>query len=163
MNSIYAFTANGIDGKPIALEDFKGQVLLIVNTASRCGFTPQYQGLEKLYQAFKEQGFAVLGFPCNQFGQQEPGKSQEIAEFCEVNYGVSFPLFEKVDVNGKHAHPLFQYLKTEAPGVLGTKTIKWNFTKFLVGRDGKVIKRYPSMTSPASIRNDIERFLQDQA
>lgn len=161
MNSVYDFSANDIDGKPVALADFKGQVLLIVNTASRCGFTPQYQGLENLYQAFKNQGFSVLGFPCNQFAQQEPGNSQDIAAFCELNYGVSFPLFEKIDVNGKQAHPLFQYLKTEAPGVLGTKAIKWNFTKFLVGRDGKVIKRYPSMASPASIHRDIERFMAD--
>lgn len=160
MHSVYAFTANDINGTSIALENFKGQVLLIVNTASRCGFTPQYLGLESLYQTYKNQGFAVLGFPCNQFGQQEPGNSQEIAGFCDLNYGVSFPLFEKIDVNGKHAHPLFQYLKSEAPGVLGTKAIKWNFTKFLVGRDGKVIKRYPSMTSPTSIRKDIEHFLQ---
>lgn len=159
MNSIYAFSANGIDGKSIALESFEGKVLLIVNTASRCGFTPQYQELESLYQSFKEQGFVVLGFPCNQFGQQEPEENSAIAAFCELNYGVSFPLFEKIDVNGKHAHPLFQYLKTQAPGVLGTKAIKWNFTKFLVGRDGKVIKRYPSLTTPTSIRRDIESLL----
>lgn len=160
MNGVYAFSANGINGKPIALESFKGKVLLIVNTASRCGFTPQYQDLENLYQSFKEHGFVVLGFPCNQFGQQEPEENPAIAAFCKLNYGVSFPMFEKIDVNGKQAHPLFQYLKTQAPGVLGTKAIKWNFTKFLVGTDGKVIKRYPPITSPASIRRDIESMLQ---
>ena len=160
MNGVHAFSANGIDGKPIALESFKGKVLLIVNTASRCGFTPQYQGLESLYQSYKDQGFAVLGFPCNQFGQQEPEENQAIAAFCELNYGVSFPLFAKIDVNGKQAHPLFQYLKTLAPGVLGTTAIKWNFTKFLVGTDGKVIKRYSPITTPASIRNDIDSILQ---
>lgn len=159
MDTIYAFQATRIDGERISLETFQGQLLLIVNTASRCGFTPQYQGLESLYQALKDQGFTVLGFPCNQFGQQEPGTSAEISDFCATNFGVSFPLFEKIDVNGRHAHPLFQYLKTAAPGVLGTKAIKWNFTKFLVGRDGKVIKRYPSMTTPESIRKDIQRYL----
>ncbi|MCK9608706.1 MAG: glutathione peroxidase [Methylomonas sp.] len=159
MDTVYAFQATRIDGECISLESFQGQLLLIVNTASRCGFTPQYQGLESLHQAFKDQGFTVLGFPCNQFGQQEPGTSAEISDFCATNFGVSFPLFEKIDVNGQHAHPLFQYLKTAAPGVLGTKAIKWNFTKFLVGRDGKAIKRYPSMTTPESIRKDIQRYL----
>ncbi|AEF99903.1 glutathione peroxidase [Methylomonas methanica] len=159
MNTVYSFQATRIDGESVSLESFKGQLLLIVNTASRCGFTPQYQGLESLYQAFKDQGFSVLGFPCNQFGQQEPGDSAEISDFCATNFGVSFPLFEKIDVNGQNAHPLFQYLKSAAPGVLGTKAIKWNFTKFLVGRDGKVIKRYPSMTTPESIRKDIQRYL----
>lgn len=159
MDTVYSFQATRIDGESISLETFKGQLLLIVNTASRCGFTPQYQGLESLYQAFKDQGFTVLGFPCNQFGQQEPGDSTEISNFCTTNFGVSFPLFEKIDVNGQNTHPLFQYLKSAAPGVLGTKAIKWNFTKFLVGRDGKVIKRYPSMTTPESIRKDIQRYL----
>ncbi len=159
MDTVYSFQAKRIDGESISLETFKGQLLLIVNTASRCGFTPQYQGLESLYQALKDQGFTVLGFPCNQFGQQEPGTSAEISDFCATNFGVSFPLFEKIDVNGQGAHPLFQHLKSAAPGVLGTKAIKWNFTKFLVGRDGKVIKRYPSMTTPESIRKDIQRYL----
>lgn len=159
MDTVYSFQATRIDGESISLETFKGQLLLIVNTASRCGFTPQYQGLESLYQAFKDQGFTVLGFPCNQFGQQEPGDSTEISNFCTTNFGVSFPLFEKIEVNGQNTHPLFQYLKSAAPGVLGTKAIKWNFTKFLVGRDGKVIKRYPSMTTPESIRKDIQRYL----
>lgn len=159
MNTVYSFQATRLDGESISLESFKGRLLLIVNTASRCGFTPQYQGLESLYQAFKDQGFTVLGFPCNQFGQQEPGDSAEISDFCATNFGVSFPLFEKIEVNGQHAHPLFQYLKAAAPGVLGTKAIKWNFTKFLVGRDGKVINRYPSMTTPESIRKDIQRYL----
>jgi glutathione peroxidase len=155
MDTVYSFTANRIDGENISLASFKGQLLLVVNTASRCGFTPQYQGLEGLYREFKAQGFTVLGFPCNQFGQQEPGDSQEISAFCDLNYGVSFPLFEKIEVNGEHAHPLFQYLKATAPGVLGTQAIKWNFTKFLVGRDGKAIKRYPPLASPAMLRKDI--------
>ncbi|MCQ8103318.1 glutathione peroxidase [Methylomonas sp. SURF-2] len=159
MDSIHAFHANTIDGENISLEAFKGQLLLIVNTASRCGFTPQYQGLESLYREFKAQGFTVLGFPCNQFGAQEPGDSREIAAFCTSHYGVSFPLFEKTHVNGDHTHPLFQYLKSAAPGLLGTQAIKWNFTKFLVGRDGKVIKRYPPSASPAMLRQDIQKHL----
>lgn len=159
MDTVYSFQAKRIDGENISLEAYRGQLLLIVNTASRCGFTPQYQGLESLYREFKDQGFTVLGFPCNQFGQQEPGDSAEISDFCTVNFGVSFPLFEKIDVNGQIAHPLFQYLKAAAPGVLGTKAIKWNFTKFLVGRDGKAIKRYPSMAAPGSIRQDIQLYL----
>ena len=159
MDNIYAFSAQRIAGETVPLENFKGQVLLIVNTASRCGFTPQYQGLEDLYQTYKDRGFSVLGFPCNQFGKQEPGTSQDIAEFCDLNYRVSFPLFEKIDVNGEHTHPLYRYLKSAAPGVLGTKTIKWNFTKFLIDRDGEVIKRYPSMVTPAMIKADIEKYL----
>lgn len=159
MNTIYDFSAKRINGETISLDCFRDQLVLIVNTASRCGFTPQYQGLELLYRQFKDKGFVILGFPCNQFGQQEPGTEAEIAQFCEMNYGVSFPMFEKVEVNGKHTHPLFQYLKAAAPGVLGTKTIKWNFTKFLVGRDGVVIKRYPSMATPAMIKKDLEHHL----
>lgn len=159
MDSIYSFQARLIDGDNISLETFEGRLLLIVNTASRCGFTPQYRGLESLYREFKDRGFTVLGFPCNQFGQQEPGDSAEISDFCATNFGVGFPLFEKIEVNGQHAHPLFQYLKAAAPGVLGTKAVKWNFTKFLVGRDGKVIKRYPPMATPESIRKDIQRYL----
>lgn len=159
MDTIYSFTANRINGENISLASFKGQLVLIVNTASRCGFTPQYQGLEDLYREFKVRGFTVLGFPCNQFGQQEPGDSREISAFCDLNYGVSFPLFEKIEVNGGHAHPLFQYLKAASPGVLGTQAIKWNFTKFLVGRDGKVIKRYPPLASPAMLRKYILGYL----
>lgn len=159
MDSVYSFQAKRIDGENICLETFRDRLLLIVNTASRCGFTPQYQGLESLYREFKNQGFTVLGFPCNQFGQQEPGDSAEISDFCATNFGVSFPLFEKIEVNGQHTHPLFQHLKTAAPGVLGTKAIKWNFTKFLVGRDGKAIKRYPSMATPESLRKEIRHYL----
>ncbi len=162
MKSIYEFTANDIGGKPMALETFKDNVLLIVNTASRCGFTPQYRELEQLYREYKERGFVVLGFPCNQFGQQEPGSSREITTFCESNYQISFPLFEKIDVNGKHAHPLYQFLKAEAPGVLGSKAIKWNFTKFLIYRTGQVVNRYAPITPPNAIRMDIERLLVHQ-
>ena len=135
------------------------QLLLIVNTASQCGFTPQYAGLESLYQIFQDQGFTVLGFPCNQFGQQEPGTSQEIAGFCDSHYGISFPLFEKVEVNGQNAHPLFIYLKSAAPGILGSQTVKWNFTKFLVDRDGIAIKRYPSLVTPSMIQKDLKKYL----
>lgn len=159
MKSIYEFTANDITGKPVALETFKGKVLLIVNTASRCGFTPQYRELEQLYREYKERGFAILGFPCNQFGQQEPGSSSEINAFCESTYQISFPMFEKIDVNGKHAHPLYQFLKAEARGALGSKVIKWNFTKFLIDSNGHVVKRYAPITAPNSIKNDIERLL----
>jgi glutathione peroxidase len=159
MDTIYAFNVKNIDGKSIALEDYKGQLLLIVNTASQCGFTPQYAGLESLYQSFQGQGFTVLGFPCNQFGQQEPGTSQEIAGFCDSHYSISFPLFEKVEVNGQNAHPLFTYLKSAAPGILGSQTVKWNFTKFLVDRDGIAIKRYPSLVTPSMIQKDLKKYL----
>ncbi len=159
MTTVYDFTARTIDGKTKKLADFKGKVLLIVNTASRCGFTPQYKGLEALHQRFAKRGFAVLGFPCNQFGEQEPGPESEIAEFCEMNYGVTFPLFVKVDVNGDNAHPLFKYLTSAKPGLLGSEAIKWNFTKFLVGRDGKVIARYAPTTKPEDIAADIEKAL----
>ena len=159
MDNIYAFTANDINGQPLALEQFRGKLLLIVNTASRCGFTPQYEGLEKLYQTFKDRGLVVLAFPCNQFGQQEPGSHQEIAQFCDLNFHISFVLFEKIEVNGSHTHPLYQFLKAGAPGLLGSQAIKWNFSKFLVGRDGKVIKRYSPFTTPATIGAEIENLL----
>ncbi|GAB4479704.1 MAG: glutathione peroxidase [Burkholderiaceae bacterium] len=159
MPTVYDFSAKTIDGKSKKLADFKGKVLLIVNTASRCGFTPQYKGLEALHRRFAERGFAVLGFPCNQFGAQEPGPESEIAEFCETNYGVTFPMFAKVDVNGENAHPLFKYLTSAKPGLLGSEAIKWNFTKFLVGRDGKVIERYAPTTEPEKIAADIEKAL----
>jgi len=158
--SIYDFSANSLGGKQADLAAARGKVLLIVNTASKCGFTPQYDGLEKVYEKFRDQGFEVLGFPCNQFGAQEPGSSGDIAQFCTKNYGVTFPMFEKVDVNGDDAHPLFKWLKGEAPGLLGTKDIKWNFTKFLVGRDGKVVDRYAPTTRPDAIVGDIEKALK---
>ncbi len=160
MASIYDFSVNTLNGALVDLSAWRGKVLLIVNTASQCGFTPQYKGLEALYQKYKEQGFAVLGFPCNQFGGQEPGDSAAIGAFCEKNYGVTFPLFEKIEVNGTGAHPLFTLLKKEAPGVLGTEGIKWNFTKFLVGKDGTVSGRYASTTGPQDMSADIERLLK---
>ncbi|MFC3095533.1 glutathione peroxidase [Alteromonas sediminis] len=159
-NSVHEFSARLNDGTEQDLSEYKGQVLLIVNTASKCGFTPQYDGLEALYEQYKDKGFSVLAFPCNQFGSQEPGDAGDIAEFCVTKFSIKFPLFEKVDVNGDKALPLYDYLKTEAPGVLGSKGIKWNFTKFLVGKDGKVIKRYAPATSPESIQADIEKALQ---
>ena len=159
MSSIYDFSATTLSGQAASLSDYRGKVLLIVNTASKCGFTPQYKGLEALHAAFKDQGLVVLGFPCNQFGAQEPGSADEIGSFCEKNYGVSFQLFEKIDVNGDNAHPLFNYLKKNAPGVLGTEGIKWNFTKFLIGKDGSVFDRYASTTSPESMKADIEKLL----
>ena len=160
MTTIFEFSAKSLAGKPVSFEDFRGKVLLIVNTASKCGFTPQYAGLQKLHDAFHDEGLVVMGFPCNQFGQQEPGEGDEIAGFCEVNYGVAFPMFEKVDVNGAEAHPLFKHLKAEAPGLLGSEAIKWNFTKFLVAKDGTVYKRYPPQTSPAEMQADIEKLLR---
>ncbi len=159
MTTLYDFEARTLDGQSRPLSDFKGKVLLIVNTASKCGFTPQYQGLQKLYDNFADRGLEVLGFPCNQFGHQEPGDAGEIGAFCEKNYGVRFPVFEKIDVNGEHAHPLFRYLKAEAPGVLGTEGIKWNFTKFLVDRDGRVVKRYAPKDKPEKLADDIEALL----
>lgn len=155
MNSIYDMNVNTLTGESVDLSAWRGKVLLIVNTASKCGFTPQYKGLEALYAKYKDQGFEVLGFPCNQFGGQEPGNAEEIGAFCEKNFGVSFPLFEKIDVNGDHAHPLFTLLKKQAPGVLGTEGIKWNFTKFLIGKDGKVIDRFAPTTSPKEIEKTI--------
>jgi glutathione peroxidase len=157
--NVFDFQANALDGKPVDLAQYRGKVLLIVNTASKCGFTPQYQGLETVYRELHGRGLEVLGFPCNQFGSQEPGSEEEIGAFCEKNYGVSFPMFAKVDVNGDAAHPLWKHLKGEAPGVLGTEGIKWNFTKFLIGRDGKVAKRYAPTTKPEEIAGDIEKLL----
>ena len=142
MTTVYDFNADSLSGTPVDLAQYRGKVLLIVNTASNCGFTPQYKGLEAVYEQFKDKGVEVLGFPCNQFGKQEPGNADEIGAFCEKNYGVTFPLFAKIDVNGDDAHPLFKHLKSEAPGLMGTQAIKWNFTKFLIGKDGKVFKRY---------------------
>ena len=159
MNAITDLTVTGADGGPVPLEKWRGQVLLIVNTASKCGFTPQYEGLEALQRRFAERGFAVLGFPCNQFGAQEPGDAAEIANFCSLTYDVTFPIFAKIDVNGAQAAPLFELLKAEAPGVLGTKAIKWNFTKFLIDRNGKVVRRYAPTTKPEEITGDIEALL----
>lgn len=157
--SVYDFTVNTIMGLPKSMEDYRGKVLLIVNTASKCGFTPQFAGLEALYQQYKERGFVVLGFPCNQFAEQDPGANDEILNFCQVNYGVTFPMFDKINVNGANAHPLFEYLKEEAPGSLGLTIVKWNFTKFLVDRDGKVVKRFAPNAEPASLIPDIEALL----
>ncbi|RYX96579.1 MAG: glutathione peroxidase [Comamonadaceae bacterium] len=159
MTTVYDFDARQIDGKDISLAAFKGQVLLIVNTASKCGFTPQFGGLEELHKTYAAKGLAVLGFPCNQFGSQDPGADGEIASFCEVNYGVTFPMMSKIDVNGAGAHPLYQWLSAEAPGLLGSKSIKWNFTKFLVGKDGQVIRRYAPTDKPADLAKDIEAAL----
>lgn len=157
--SVYDFEAVSIDGKPAHLSTQRGKVLLIVNTASACGFTPQFGGLEKLWETYRDRGLVVVGFPSNQFGQQDPGSNDEIASFCQVNYGVTFPMMGKVDVNGANAHPLWKWLCAEAPGLLGSKSIKWNFTKFLVGRDGKVIKRYAPNDPPESLLKDIEAAL----
>lgn len=156
---IYDYGVKTIDGQHKLLGDYKGKVLLIVNTASKCGFTPQYQGLEALYQKYKDRGLVVLAFPCNQFGHQEPGNEHEIQEFCSSSYAISFPLFAKIEVNGANAHPLYQYLKNEKPGVLGSRGIKWNFTKFLVDKTGKVVKRYASTDKPEALVEDIERLL----
>jgi glutathione peroxidase len=157
--NVFDFQATSLAGKPVDLAEFRDKVLLIVNTASKCGFTPQYQGLEAVHRELHSRGLEVLGFPCNQFGHQEPGSEAEIGDFCEKNYGVSFPMFAKVDVNGDAAHPLWKYLKETAPGVLGTEAIKWNFTKFLVGRDGTVLHRYAPTTKPEEIAGDIEKAL----
>jgi glutathione peroxidase len=159
MASIYDFTAKSLQGKDVPLSEFRDKVLLIVNTASKCGFTPQYAGLETLYEKLNGKGLTILGFPCNQFGQQEPGGAEEIGAFCQMNYGVSFPMFDKIDVNGPKEHPLYQYLKNEQPGVLGTKNIKWNFTKFLVDRGGKVVDRFAPMTKPEDIEKSIAKVL----
>jgi glutathione peroxidase len=159
MTGLKDFTAQRIDGTPLSFADLQGQVLLIVNTASACGFTPQFEGLEKLHQTYGTHGLTVIGFPCNQFGAQDSGTNEEIGAFCQRNYGVSFTMMEKVDVNGDHAHPLFKWLKAEAPGVLGSEAIKWNFTKFLVAKDGRVLKRYASMDAPAKLTGDIEAAL----
>ena len=159
MANVYDFSAQTLTGKARKMSDFKGSVLLVVNTASKCGFTPQYAGLEALYKKYKDKGLVVLGFPSNQFGEQEPGADTEIAEFCEMNYGVTFPMFSKVDVNGRSAHPLFKYLTSTKKGLLGSEAIKWNFTKFLVGRDGTVLERYAPTTKPEDIAADIEKAL----
>jgi glutathione peroxidase len=158
MSSIYDFTVTSLTGEDVSLKRFAGQVLLIVNTASACGFTPQYKGLEKLQQACGPRGFSILGFPCNQFGRQEPGNAAQIQQFCASNYAVSFPMFDKIDVNGDHAHPLYQYLKGEKSGLLGP-SIKWNFTKFLVDRSGKVVARHAPTTTPEALTKEIEALL----
>jgi glutathione peroxidase len=157
--SLYDFQAQSISGQTVNLSDYKGQVLLIVNTASACGFTPQFAGLEALHQEFGPQGLTVLGFPCNQFGSQDPGSNEEIGAFCQANYGVSFPMMAKIDVNGSQAHALFQWLKNQAPGLLGSEGIKWNFTKFLINRQGQVVKRYAPLDKPASLTADIQAAL----
>ena len=159
MSTVYDFSATSISGKSVKLGQFKGKPLLIVNTASACGFTPQFAGLEDLHKTYGGKGLVVLGFPCNQFGAQDKGSNGEIAEFCQLNYGVSFPMMEKIDVNGAGQHPLYQWLSAEAPGLLGSKAIKWNFTKFLVGKDGAVVKRYAPTDTPASMAKDIEAAL----
>jgi len=158
--SIYRFTAKNIQGEETSLEQFHGKVLLIVNTASKCGFTRQYKELQELYDQYKGEGFSVLGFPCNQFGQQEPGTEREIEQFCQLHYGVTFPMFSKIEVNGDRAHPLFAFLKEQAPGILGSKAIKWNFTKFLVDRNGKVISRFSPQTNPSELREEIEKLIK---
>ncbi|HRH17955.1 MAG TPA: glutathione peroxidase [Aquabacterium sp.] len=159
MSNIYDFEAQTITGESVKLSDHRGKVILIVNTASKCGFTPQFEGLEKLWKDLGQQGLVILGFPCNQFGGQDPGANDEIASFCQLNYGVSFPMMAKVDVNGSQAHPLYQYLVKEAPGILGTKSIKWNFTKFLIAKDGRVLGRYAPTDAPKALRADIEKAL----
>ncbi len=157
--SVYEFSATNIKGQEINLADYQGKVILIVNTASKCGFTPQFEGLENLHSELESEGLAILGFPCNQFGSQDPGADGQIEEFCQLNYGVTFPMFSKIDVNGGDAHPLFSYLKKEARGVLGSKTIKWNFTKFLVNREGEVVARYAPNDKPEDIKADIQKLL----
>jgi glutathione peroxidase len=159
MTTAYDFTAKNITGSEQSLSEFAGKVTLIVNVASKCGFTPQYKGLEAIHKQYKDKGFAVLGFPCDQFGHQEPGNEAEIMQFCSLTYDVSFPMFAKIKVNGDDAHPLYKHLKSESPGLLGTEGIKWNFTKFLVGKDGQVVKRYGSMDKPEDIAKDIEKLL----
>jgi glutathione peroxidase len=161
MESVYSFSASLLGGRMVSLDQFKGRVLLIVNTASKCGFTPQYKGLEQLHLKYKDRGFEVLGFPCNQFGQQEPGTPDEIGAFCERNYGVSFPIFAKIDVNGPDAHPLYQFLKNRKRGIFGTQKIKWNFTKFLVDRRGQVVTRYAPSKAPEGLAPDIEQLLRE--
>jgi glutathione peroxidase len=159
MASIYDFEAQQIGGQSVPLSQFRGKPMLIVNTASACGFTPQFAGLEELHKSYSERGLVVLGFPCNQFGAQDPGSNEEIASFCLVNYGVSFPMMAKIDVNGADAHPLYRWLTAEAPGLLGSKAIKWNFTKFLVGKDGTVLKRYAPQDAPEKLAKDVEAAL----
>ena len=158
--SFYELETQRLDGTPAHLGDLRGLVTLVVNVASECGFTPQYAGLQKLHEKYHDQGLVVMGFPCNQFGQQEPGDAQDITRFCETSYGVGFPMFGKVEVNGAGAHPLFRHLKSAAPGLLGSEAIKWNFTKFLVDRGGSVVKRYAPQTAPEDLQEDIERLLK---
>lgn len=158
--SFYDFEVTTLRGKEESLSKYKGKVLLVVNTASKCGFTPQYKGLQEMYEKYKDRGFEVLGFPSNQFAGQEPGDNDEIAEYCQVNYGVTFPMFEKIDVKGDEAHPLFKYLSEEAPGVLGSKSVKWNFTKFLIDQEGRVLKRFAPKTTPEQIEADISKLLK---
>ncbi|HVW49134.1 MAG TPA: glutathione peroxidase [Trinickia sp.] len=159
MSTLYTFSARTLGGESVGLDRYRDKVLLIVNTASECGFTPQYAGLQQLHDRFAARGFDVLGFPCNQFGKQEPGDAAQIGSFCEKSFGVTFPMFEKIDVKGPAAHPLYRYLTNEAPGLFGTKAIKWNFTKFLVDRRGQVVKRYAPKTTPEAIAADIEALL----
>jgi glutathione peroxidase len=160
-HTVYDFDALSIEGKPAHLSTQRGKVLLIVNTASACGFTPQFGGLEKLWETYRDRGFVVVGFPSNEFGAQDPGSNDEIASFCQLNYGVSFPMMAKVQVNGAKAHPLWQWLTAQAPGLLGSTGVKWNFTKFLIGRDGRVIKRYAPNDAPAALAKDIEAALAE--
>jgi len=160
MKHFYDFKANTITGEEISMSKYKGKILLIVNVASECGFTPQYEGLETLYQTYKKEGFEILAFPCNQFGGQEPGTPEQIQNFCTTKFNTTFPLFEKIDVNGDNTHPLYVFLKNEAPGFLGTEVIKWNFTKFLIDKNGNVVTRYGSSTKPKEISKDIEKELQ---
>lgn len=157
---LFDFEVETITHEKGTLEPYKGKIILIVNVASKCGYTPQYDGLEKLYQAHKDEGFVILGFPSNQFGYQEPGSEEEIANFCRVNYGVSFPMFAKIDVNGDNAHPLYQWLKEQQPGILGTKAIKWNFTKFLIDKKGRVVERFSPSTKPSEIEHDVLTLLK---
>ncbi|NMP31486.1 glutathione peroxidase [Thalassotalea sp. M1531] len=157
--SIYQFTAVDYKGDEVNLSDYQDKVVVIVNTASACGFTPQYEGLQKLYEKYKEQGLEILAFPCNQFKEQEKGSNEEIKSFCDLKFNIQFPLFGKIDVNGENAHPLYNYIKSEAPGILGSKNIKWNFTKFLVGKDGKVVKRFSTMTKPEAMESAIKALL----
>lgn len=158
-NELFDIPVTTIKGEQKTLADFAGKAVLVVNTASKCGFTPQYKGLESVWQQYKDKGLVVLGFPCNQFGKQEPGDEGAISEFCELNFGVTFPLFQKVDVNGSEAHPLFVKLKQQAPGLLGSQGIKWNFTKFLIGQDGQVVKRFAPTTKPEDLKGEIEALL----
>ena len=160
MSSIWDIEVKNIDGKMTKLSEYKGKALLVVNVASKCGFTPQYKDLELIYKQYKDQGFEILAFPCNQFGAQEPGDENEIKNFCSLNYDVTFPLFSKVDVNGENAHPLFENLKSSLPGIMGTKAIKWNFTKFLIGKDGTPIKRYAPNDKPQELVSDIEKAIK---
>ena len=159
METIYDFKVTTIEGKETTLEQYKDKVLLIVNVASKCGFTPQYEGLEALHQKYKDKGLVVLGFPCNQFGSQEPGSEEEIQNFCRVNFGVTFPMFSKINVNGDDTHPLYRYLKSQQPGILGSEIIKWNFTKFLVDKNGNVVERFGSSTKPKELEDEIEKLL----